>query len=104
MIDAAKELIELGLPLIPICPHDHTGMSAKHIERCKCAGKTPLIKGWQTWSETSEADLRNWKSQFKSFNLGLPLGDASGYCGIDVDGEEGVRLLLEMSNGDLPST
>lgn len=104
MIEAAKELIQLGLPIIPVCSHDHKGASAKHIERCKCPGKTPLIKGWQTWSETTEKDLANWKAQFKSFNLGLPLGDASGYCGIDVDGEEGIKLLLEMSNGDLPGT
>ena len=104
MIEAAKDLIELGLPLIPICPHDHRGMSARHIERCKCPGKTPLIKGWQTWNQTTEADLVSWKGQFKYFNLGLPLGDASGFCGIDVDGDEGIRLLMEMSHGDLPGT
>ena len=104
MIEAAKELIALGLPVIPICSHDHKGMSARHIERCKCAGKTPLIAGWQKWIDTTENDLISWKRQFKAFNIGLPLGDASGYCGIDVDGEEGVQLLLEMSNGDLPGT
>lgn len=104
MIEEAKSLISLGLPLIPICPHDHKHMSAKHTERCKCAGKTPLIKSWQQWNKTTEADLLNWQSQFKEFNLGLPLGDASGYCGIDVDGDEGVQLLLNMSNGDLPGT
>lgn len=104
MVDEAKQLIDLGLPIIPICPHDHKNMSPFHIERCKCAGKTPLIKGWQTHNNTTLADLQEWLRQFKSFNLGLPLGDASGYCGIDVDGDEGVKLLQEMSKGDLPGT
>jgi putative DNA primase/helicase len=79
-------------------------MSSVHVERCKCAGKTPLIKGWQTHSETSVEDLIEWQKSFKSFNIGLPLGEASGYCGIDVDGEAGVALLMAMSKGDLPST
>jgi P4 family phage/plasmid primase-like protien len=104
LIDAAKSLIELGMPIIPICPHDHQYMSTNHINRCKCAGKTPLIKGWQTHYETTEELLNEWTKSFKKFNLGLPLGEISGYCGIDVDGDEGVRLLLEMSNGDLPGT
>lgn len=104
MIEDAKQLIELGLPIIPVCSHDHKHANQKHIERCKCPGKTPLIKGWQDHEHTSLADLQSWISSFKTFNIGLPLGDASGYCGIDVDGEEGVKLLMEMSNGDLPAT
>lgn len=104
MIEEAKRLIELGMPLIPVCPHNHLNMSTNHVSRCKCAGKTPLIKGWQTHSNTTEQDLIEWSKSFKTFNLGLPLGEASGYCGIDVDGEEGIRLLQEMSDGDLPGT
>ena len=104
MIEDAKQLIELGLPIIPVCSHDHKHSNQKHIERCKCPGKTPLIKGWQDHAHTSMADLQSWISSFKTFNIGLPLGDASGYCGIDVDGEEGVKLLMEMSQGDLPAT
>jgi P4 family phage/plasmid primase-like protien len=104
LIQEAKELIDIGLPIIPLCSHNHEGMSAKHIERCKKAGKTPIIKEWSTHSVTTEADLKEWISSFKAFNIGLPLGDASGYCGIDVDGDEGVKLLMDMSKGDLPST
>lgn len=104
MIEAAKQLVELGLPIIPVCSHDHKHSTATHIQRCKCSGKTPLIKGWQTHNHTTLADLQSWIQSFKTFNIGLPLGDASGYCGIDVDGEEGVKLLMEMSNGDLPAT
>jgi len=104
LIEEAKELIDIGLPIIPTCPHDHKNMTAKHIERCKCAGKTPLIKEWQTHSVTTLEDLDSWVRSFKTFNLGLPLGDASGYCGIDVDGDDGVKLLMDMSKGVLPST
>jgi len=104
VVEAAKQLIELGLPIIPVCSHDHKHSTSTHIERCKCPGKTPLIKGWQEHGNTSAADLQSWISSFKTFNIGLPLGDASGYCGIDVDGEEGVKLLMEMSEGDLPAT
>ena len=104
MLEDAKRLIKLGLPIIPICPHDHARMTPKHIELCKCAGKTPLIRNWQTRTNTTEEDFNEWVRQFKSFNIGLPLGEASGYCGIDVDGEEGERFLQEMSGGDLPDT
>lgn len=104
MIEEAKQLIELGLPIIPVCSHDHKHSTSMHVERCKCPGKTPLIKGWQEHNHTTVADLQSWLASFKTFNIGLPLGDASGYCGIDVDGEEGVRLLMEMSKGDLPAT
>lgn len=104
MLNAAQELIEIGLPIIPLCPHDHQHSSAKHVERCKCAGKTPLIKGWQTHDNTELSHLEDWKRSFKKFNIGLPMGSASGFCGIDVDGEEGVALLMEMSKGDLPET
>lgn len=104
IFNMATQYVELGLPIIPICSHDHKHMSPKHIERCKCAGKTPMLKGWQTHTSTTKSDLNSWISSFKSFNIGMPLGDASGYCGIDVDGEEGVKLLREMSQGDLPAT
>jgi len=104
MIEEAKALIELGLPIIPLCPPDHAHMSQKHMDRCKCPGKMPLIKDWVSQTKTTVADLASWQQQFRNFNIGMPLGDASGYCGIDVDGEAGVKLLLEMSKGDLPGT
>ena len=104
MFEEAKALIELGLPIIPLCPPDHARMSQNHINRCHCPGKMPLIKDWVNKTTTTVNDLSTWRQQFGNFNIGMPLGDASGYCGIDVDGEEGVRLLMEMSKGDLPST
>ena len=94
----------LGLPIIPVCSHNHAHTTVKHNERCNCAGKVPLISGWQTRTETTPEHIKEWVRQFKSMNVGLPLGSASGYCGIDVDGEEGEKILFELSDGDLPAT
>ena len=104
MLEEAKRLIDLGLPIIPLCSHDHEHAYPKHIQLCKCAGKTPLIRNWQTRNTTSLNDLQEWQSQFKKFNIGLPLGEASGYVGIDVDGEDGEKYLSDMSKGELPDT
>lgn len=100
----AARLIDLGLPIIPICSHDHTHTSDRHNQICKCPGKTPLIRGWQSRSVTTQEHLNTWVTQFKTFNIGMPLGSASGYCGIDVDGVLGEEFLQELSKGDLPAT
>lgn len=94
----------MGLPIIPLCSHDHSDMTTAHKERCHQEGKKPLIKGWQTWSDTSMDQIKEWQNQFGSFNVGLPLGSSSGYVGIDIDGEEGEELFQKMSMGDVPET
>lgn len=104
MFEEAKALIELGLPIIPLCPPDHAHMSQLHLQRCRAPGKTPLIKDWTTKNVTTIEELQSWQRQFKNFNIGMPLGQASGLVGIDVDGQVGVQLLMEMSDGVLPST
>ena len=104
IMDEARRYIALGLPIIPVCPPTHNGMNQSHRDRCKAPGKVPLIKGWQTKDKTTEQELKDWLSAFKEFNIGLPLGDVSGYVGIDVDGDIGVQLLMQMSGGVLPST
>lgn len=104
MFEEIRKLIELDLPIIPLCSHNHSTNNSKHIERCKCPGKTPLIKNWEERKSTTIQNAIEWKKQFGNFNIGLPLGDASGYCGIDVDGDEGKKLLLEMSGGNIPAT
>ena len=99
-----SEYVDLGLPVFPLCSHNHSNSSTKHVERCKCAGKTPLIRNWTNRQETSESDLQTWVRDFKQFNIGLPLGDASGYVGIDIDGSEGENFLQIMSDGNVPDT
>lgn len=100
----ALKLVNLGLPIIPLCAHDHQYASPKHVSMCKCAGKTPLIRAWQTRNDTTIEHLNEWHDQFKRYNIGLTLGTASGYCGVDVDGEKGERYLQQMSGDDLPET
>ena len=104
ILSALNEYVDLGLPVIPVCSHDHKGYSERHIARCNQAGKIPLIKGWQTHDNTSREQVRTWVKEFKNINIGLPLGHVSGYVGIDVDGEIGEDLLDEMSGGDIPET
>ena len=45
MIDEAKQYVDLGLPIIPVCAHDHKHTTATHNERCKCPGTTTMLKG-----------------------------------------------------------
>jgi P4 family phage/plasmid primase-like protien len=106
ILEAMRYYVDLGLPIIPLCPvgQAHNRTSPGHQKICKCEGKVPLIAGWQSRKETTEEHLEQWITQFKEMNIGLPLGEASGYCGIDIDGEEGEELLSAMSNGDLPET
>lgn len=99
-----EKYLDLDLPIIPLCSHDHVGYTERHQSRCKQAGKSPLIKGWSEHTETTKAQLNSWFREFKNINVGLPLGHLSGYVGIDVDGIGGEDLLDEMSNGDLPET
>lgn len=104
VINAAHYYVDQGLPIIPVCSHDHEHTTTKHNAKCNCAGKIPLIAGWQSRKDTTETHLDEWITQFKKFNIGLPMGEASGYCGIDIDGATGEALLQEMSGGDLPDT
>lgn len=104
IIASAYYYAKLGLPIIPLCSHDHQYVTPKHKQMCKCPGKIPLIAGWQTRTETRDEHIDEWISQFKKFNIGLPLGSNSGFCGIDIDGEEGEKILQELSGGDLPPT
>jgi P4 family phage/plasmid primase-like protien len=104
---AMNYYVDMGLPIIPLCPAEeptHNKTSPGHKKICKCPGKIPLIAGWQNRKETTPEHLESWMKQFEDMNIGLPTGEASGYLGIDIDGEEGEGLLLKMSNGDLPET
>lgn len=96
--------LDLGLPVIPICPPTTKGMSLSRREQCKSLGKTPLIKGWPSRTVTTYEEVNEWLVEFPKCNFGLPLGNASHMVGIDIDGELGNQLLEEWSQGDLPET
>lgn len=104
ILSALREYVDLGLPIIPLCSHDHVGYSEKHISTCQQAGKIPIIKGWREHEETTLEQVQSWVKQFHNINIGLPLGNVSGYVGIDIDGDLGEDMLEEMSGGDLPDT
>lgn len=107
ILAAMNYYADLGLPIIPLCPADdisHNKTSPGHQRLCKCPGKIPLIAGWQRWNSTTPEHIEQWQDQFKSMNIGLPLGEASGYIGIDIDGLEGENLFRSMASGDIPAT
>jgi P4 family phage/plasmid primase-like protien len=104
ILSALYDYVDLGLPIIPVCSHDHKGYSKRHIETCSKAGKIPLIRGWQAHEATLVVQVDSWLKEFKNINIGLPLGHVSGYVGIDVDGEQGEEILMGMAKGDLPET
>lgn len=108
IIAAMHYYVDLGMPVIPICPSDPSEhvqyTSPKHKTMCKCDGKVPLIAGWTHRAETTLEHVKDWIKQFPAMNVGLPLGESSGYCGLDIDGEEGEEILMKMSGGDIPDT
>lgn len=101
---AAREYLELGLPVIPICSPDHSSESLNHRQICSSPGKVPVILDWQERQSTTEAELFKWFASHPKRNIGLPMGNASRLVGIDIDGELGEKYLQELSKGDLPET
>lgn len=94
----------IGWSVIPLCSHDHSHMSDRHIVTCKNPGKSPLISGWPSSDVPSRDTIEGWCKQWPTLNIGLVLGEPSGIIAIDVDGEKGFELLEELSAGDVPTT
>lgn len=99
-----RHYVDLGLPIIPLCSHDHSANTAKHIATCKQAGKVPLLKGWREHETTTKPQVASWIKEFEAMNVGLPLGSKSGYLGIDIDGDLGELMFEDLANGDVPET
>ncbi|WP_339192775.1 bifunctional DNA primase/polymerase [Paenibacillus sp. FSL W8-1287] len=102
--EAMKAYAALGWPVIPLCSHDHAGMSESHRLSCSRPGKRPLIKEWTEAKVPSDETIDEWAQEWPTMNVGLVLGTVSGLVGIDVDGPYGEELLAEWSSGDLPDT
>ncbi len=94
----------MGLPVFPVCPHNHAGMSHHHIQHCKSPGKRPLISGWQDAAVPSAKVIEFWFRKWPYLNIGLALGRPSGIVAIDVDGPQGAEFLKQLSGGELPET
>ena len=90
---------------IPLCPPDHAGCTAKHIENCESPGKRPWPK-WKRYQDeliTTDQLGRLFKLNPQS-NVGLILGPVSKLVRVDVDGIHGAELLKIKSGRDLPDT
>lgn len=98
--------LELNLPIIPLCPHDHAGMPSSHRQKCGAPGKSPLLPKWTARGVPGEDEVEQWFGDNPNINLGLILGNTGHYnlVGIDVDGDSGERLLEEHARGILPPT
>ena len=66
--------------------------------------KNPWVGDWPNVATTDPDAIRGWWAERPASNVGVALGPGSGLVGVDIDSEEGERLLREMSGGDLPPT
>ncbi len=80
-LDNAPSYWGAGLPVIPLKRHDSPG---------KGAGKAPILNEWTSYAVQmpSKAMQDHWLVAYPESNIGLPFGDASGLCAIDIDTED----------------
>jgi len=93
----AKYLIEQPYGYItPVFPFD----MGEHM-----AGKVPAFKDWFARNKPTIEDLEAWRGKDEFMNLGLVLGGKSGIIAVNINGgEEGAKILFDISNGKLPQT
>lgn len=96
--------VSIGLPIIPLCTPTHEHMDLNHRKTCQSKGKAPIIKGWPTRTKTTGEDIHRWFAMNQYINIGVPLGSPSQLIGIDIDGQEGEKILQQMSKGNIPTT
>lgn len=106
MREEALYYVDLGLPIIPICPPNHAGMPLTHRQICKAPGKMPLLTNWTQRTIPTHDEVEQWFKDTPYINIGLILGDTETWnmVGIDVDGDQGESLLKDWSNGVIPIT
>lgn len=104
-LEAALKYQALDWSILALCPPDHAGCSKNHCEKCEQPGKAPIgkWKGLQERCATADELREAWRRN-PTANVGLVLGPVSRMVRVDVDGEDGERLLQEISGGDLPDT
>jgi hypothetical protein len=73
---------------------------------CRPRGKDPLTLHGFKDATRDETQVSRWWTRSPNANIGLPTGKANGIMIVDLDGEEGERLLakLEERHGKLPTT
>ncbi len=68
-----------------------------------CMGKAPWHTGWQTLEWTPESIDKAYQ-QRPAANVGVVLGQRSGLVDFDCDGPDAERTLLELFDGEIPTT
>lgn len=104
--EIAKELIDLGLAIIPVHNPVPGGGCSCGRPGCKAAGKHPRIADWpNNWTKDIKKTYE-WLSKWPNCNFGIVTGFASGVVVLDVDGEPGRESLqdLEEEYGPMPET
>lgn len=93
--DNAASYWNAGIPVIPLKRWNSPG---------KGAGKAPILNEWTQYGENmpSEAMRNHWVATYPDSNIGLPFGEASGLCAIDIDTED--QTLVDAIIGALPTS
>lgn len=83
--DFAPEYWAAGIPVMPLKRWDSPG---------KGAGKAPILNEWTQYGDhmPSEAIRSLWLATYPDSNIGLPFGEASGLCAIDIDTEDEAQI------------
>ena len=95
---SALSYLDRGWASLALCPPRHQDVTDYHTSTCTNPGKRPLGR-WKAW-QFRLPTLEELAAQFELVpraNVGVVMGQVSGLVGIDVDGQEGLRLLQEVS-------
>lgn len=91
--DNASLYWDAGIPVIPLKRWNSTS---------KGAGKAPILNEWTQYGTNmpSESIRQHWLETYPDSNIGLPFGEASGLCAIDIDTLD--EKLVEIIQNALP--
>lgn len=83
--DFAPRYWAAGIPVMPLKRWNSPG---------KGAGKAPILNEWTQYGEfmPSDAIRKLWLATYPDSNIGLPFGEASGLCAIDIDTEDKAQV------------
>jgi hypothetical protein len=91
MISYVQRYIDLGFVIHPCCPAEHY---------CQSPGKIPYdpyhgrhMSGWQTHGQFSLEQWQEWIDLDSSINIGFLCGAPSDLLCLDIDEDEGMKVL-----------
>jgi len=66
--------------------------------------KNPRPRNWPEAASDDIPTVERWWDEIPDGNVGVALGSGSGLVGVDIDSDEGSRLLHDMAAGEMPET